>query len=73
MMTELEANAARQAGLIYTGISLALAFLFLVITFLDGRTYTAVAHIGGTIWVFILTMIITMPIVIPAIKNKVMG
>jgi len=72
-MTELEARAARQAGLIYTGISLALALLFLVITFLDGKSYTAIARIGGTIWVFILTMIITMPIVIPAVKDKVMG
>ncbi|WP_406676797.1 hypothetical protein [Moorella sp. ACPs] len=72
-MQDLEAKAARQAAIIYTGISLALALLFLVITFLDGRAYTAVARIGGTIWVFILTMIITMPIIIPYVKKKVLG
>ncbi|MGI6284763.1 hypothetical protein SEF58_02970 [Neomoorella humiferrea] len=72
-MQDLEAKAAKQAAIIYTGISLALALLFLFITFLDGRSYTVVARIGGTIWVFILTMIITMPIVIPYVKKKVMG
>ncbi|WP_338823795.1 hypothetical protein MHOCP_19700 [Moorella humiferrea] len=72
-MQDLEAKTAKQAAIIYTGISLALALLFLFITFLDGRSYTVVARIGGTIWVFILTMIITMPIVIPYVKKKVMG
>lgn len=72
-MPDLEAKAARLAAVIYTGISLALAVLFLAGTFLTGRSYTAVARIGGTVWVFILTMIITMPIVIPYVKKKVVG
>lgn len=72
-MNELEAKAARQAALIYTALSLALALLFLVITLVNGNTYTNVARIGGMIWVFILAMIVTMPIIIPAVKKKVMG
>ncbi|CEP67511.1 Uncharacterized [Moorella glycerini] len=72
-MTDLETKAARQAGIIYTGISLGMALLFLVLTFLTGKTYTLVARAGGAVWVFILTMIITMPLVIPAVKNRVMG
>jgi hypothetical protein len=42
-------------------------------TFLTGKNYTAVARVGGMIRVFILSMIISMPIVIPKIKKKVLG
>lgn len=52
----------------YTGISLALAAGFYLIT--GGGKYDAVARVGGAIWVFILTMIITMPVIIPWIKKK---
>lgn len=73
MVTGLETKAARQAAVIYTAISLGLTLLFLALTFLTGKSYTPVARIGGAVWVFILTMIITMPLVIPAVKNRVMG
>lgn len=72
-MTDLENKAARQAAVIYTGISLGVVLLFLALTFLTGKTYTVVARIGGAVWVFILTMIVTMPIVIPKVKNKLMA
>ncbi|MDI6814095.1 MAG: hypothetical protein QMC95_18285 [Desulfitobacteriaceae bacterium] len=72
-MNELEAKAARQASVVYTTVSLAITLLFLVITLFDGNTYTAVARIGGMIWVFILSMIVSMPIVIPVVKKKIMG
>ncbi len=71
-MNELEAKAARQASVVYTAVSLAITLLFLVITLVDGNTYTAVARIGGMIWVFVLSMIVAMPIIIPAVKKKVM-
>lgn len=51
---------------IYTGISLALALAFFLMT--DG--HDRVARYGGSIWVFILSMIITMPLIIPWIKKK---
>jgi hypothetical protein len=59
--------------LIYTGISLAMALLFLAATFLTGKSYTAVSRVGGMVWVFVLSMIISMPIVIPMIRKKVLG
>ncbi len=52
----------------YTGISLVLAVGFYLLT--GGGKYDAIARYGGAVWVFILAMIITMPMVIPRIKNK---
>lgn len=52
----------------YTGISLALALAFYLVT--GGGKYNVMARAGGAIWIFILTMIITMPVVIPRIKKK---
>lgn len=72
-MNELEAKAAKQALVVYTALSLVVVLVFLVITYVDGKTYTSVARIGGVIWVFILSMIVAMPIVIPAVKKKIMG
>lgn len=72
-MDSLEAKATKQATLIYTIISLVITIVFLIATFLTGKTYTPVARIGGMIWVFILSMIVSMPIVIPAVKKKVIG
>ncbi|HBV85483.1 hypothetical protein DP73_17935 [Desulfosporosinus sp. HMP52] len=72
-MNDLEAKAARQASVVYTVLSLAITFIFLVITWVDGNTYTAVARVGGMVWVFILSMIVFMPIVIPVVKKRIMG
>ena len=72
-MNELEAKAARQASVIYTVLSLAITLIFLVITWVNGNTYNAVARIGGMVWVFILSMIVFMPIVIPVVKKRIMG
>ncbi len=56
------------SAIIYTGISLAAAALFLLGT-LPGK-YTAVDRAGGATWVFILSMIILMPVVVPKVKKK---
>ncbi len=56
------------SAVIYTGISLAAAGLFLIAT-LAGE-YTLVERIGGMSWVFLLSMIILMPIITPIIKKK---
>jgi hypothetical protein len=50
-----------------------MALLFLTATFLTGKSYTAVARVGGMVWVFVLSMIISMPIVIPKIRKKELG
>jgi hypothetical protein len=56
------------SALIYTGVSLLAATVFLLLTLL--RTYTGIERIGGTLWVFILSMIILMPLVTPIVKKK---
>ncbi|MDO8716448.1 MAG: hypothetical protein Q7J73_06540 [Dehalococcoidales bacterium] len=61
-------NIGLVSTLIYTGISVLAASLFLVAT-LPGR-YSIVERAGGTTWVFILSMIILMPIVTPLVKKK---
>ena len=56
------------SAVIYTGISLLAAGLFIAAT-LSPR-YTGVDRFGGAAWVFILCMIILMPVIIPIIKRR---
>ncbi len=56
------------SALIYTPISLAAALIFFVITVVGD--YTWVARIGGSVWVFLLSMIITMPLITSYYKRK---
>jgi hypothetical protein len=56
------------SALTYLPISLAAAGIFLAIT-LKGD-YSWVARIGGTAWVFILSMIITMPLITSLVKKR---
>ena len=56
------------SALLYTGISLAAALAFFLLAGLG--KYETVARYGGAVWVFILSMIITMPVVIPRVKKK---
>lgn len=60
----------RFAALVYTAISLAAALLFLAATYATKKPYSLLARFGGAAWVFILSMIITMPLVIPRINKK---
>jgi hypothetical protein len=57
------------SAVIYTGISLLTAGLFVVATL--GGNYTAVERFGGAAWVFLLSMIILMPIIIPLVRKKI--
>lgn len=57
---------------IYAGVSLGAAGAFLLVTMLTGD-YTWVARLGGAVWVFALSMIILMPVVIPRVKRKAAG
>ena len=61
-------NVGTLSAVIYTGISLAAAGLFLLGT-LPGK-YTLVERLGGAGWVFFLSMIILMPVVTPLVKKK---
>ncbi|MBI2851340.1 MAG: hypothetical protein HYX80_09965 [Chloroflexi bacterium] len=59
------------SAIIYTGISLLAAGLFLLAT--SAGTYTIVERVGGAAWVFFLSTIILMPIIIPLVKRKLGG
>lgn len=56
------------SAIIYTGISLLAAGLFLLGTL--AGSYTIVERAGGAVWVFLLCMIILMPIVVPMVKKR---
>lgn len=56
------------SALIYFGISLVAAGLFLITT--TAGDYTAVERLGGAGWVFFLSTIILMPIIIPLVKKR---
>jgi uncharacterized membrane protein YdjX (TVP38/TMEM64 family) len=56
------------SALIYTPISLFVAGIFFGITVIGD--YTWVARIGGSIWVFLLSMIISMPLITSTVKKN---
>ncbi|MGA2369009.1 MAG: hypothetical protein ABSF74_10640 [Dehalococcoidia bacterium] len=61
-------NSDLISALIYTGISLLAAGIFIVATL--SAKYSNVDRFGGAAWVFILSMIILMPVVIPIVKKR---
>ena len=61
-------NASLVSALFYTALSAIAAAAFFLAT-LTG-TYTTVERLGGTLWVFLLSMIILMPVVTPIVKRK---
>jgi Cu+-exporting ATPase len=63
------ANAGKVSAALYTGASLLAAGAFLVVTIATGD-YSWVARIGGAIWIFGLSMIITMPTVTPWLRSR---
>ena len=56
------------SALVFSGLSLLAAVLFLGTTI--SGDYTVVERVGGAVWVFILSMIITMPLVTGFFKKK---
>jgi hypothetical protein len=64
------ANAGKVSAALYTGASVLAAGLFVLITVSTGD-YSWVARIGGAIWIFGLSMIITMPTVTPWMRSRV--
>ena len=62
-------NAGRLSAALYTGASLLAAGAFFAVTVATGD-YSWVARIGGAIWVFGLSMIITMPTVTPWLRGR---
>lgn len=70
-MRMTESNVSRIAAFVYTGVSVASAAIFLAVTL--AGDYDWVARAGGAFWVFFLTLIISMPTVIPMLRERVRG
>ncbi len=56
------------SAVVYTGISLGIAILFFVAASALG--YSVMARVGGAVWVFLLSMIVSMPIVTSYFKKR---
>jgi hypothetical protein len=66
---QVEKQVAQKSALIYIPISLGAALLFLLVSTFTGN-YPVVARLGGTVWVGLLSLIVSMPIVISRIKKR---
>lgn len=64
-----EQDVARKSALLYLPISLGAALLFLLVTSLGG-SYPAVAMIGGAVWIGLLSLIVSMPLVTARVKKQ---
>ena len=69
MDQQRERDIARRSAWRYVLISLASAALFLLAATLVGD-YPPVARIGGTVWVWILSSIVSMPVVTARVKRS---
>ena len=67
---QVEKEVAQKSIQIYLPISLGAAALFLLVTSLTGD-YPLVARIGGTVWVGLLSLIVSMPIVISRVRKTI--
>jgi len=66
---QIEKEVARRSALIYLPISFGAALLFLLATSLAGD-YPPVAKIGGMVWVGLLSLIVSMPVVTSRVKKQ---
>jgi len=64
--------AAYLSAAAYTGVSLAGALAFFLVTTFTSD-YTWVSRLGGAGWVFLLSMIILMPTLAPWLKKRLEG
>ena len=69
---QVEKEVAQKSVLIYLPISIGTALLFFLITSLSGN-YPFVARIGGSVWVGLLSLIVSMPIVVSRVKKQFQG
>lgn len=69
---QVEKVVAQKSALIYIPVSLGAALLFLLAASLGGD-YPLVARIGGTVWVALLSLIVSMPVVISRMKKQYQG
>lgn len=65
-----EKEVARRSAVIYVPISLGVAVLFLLAASLIGG-YPPVARFGGMVWVGLLSLIVSMPLITSQVKKQV--
>jgi len=65
---QVEKAIARKSAVIYLPISIGAALLFLLGASAGG--YPIVARIGGMVWVGLLSLIVSMPIVTSRVKKQ---
>lgn len=70
MEIDMEKRIARKSAMIYLPISLGASLAFLAAASLFGN-YPLVAKIGGTVWVWLLSTIVSMPLVTARVKKIV--
>lgn len=64
-----EKEVVRKSALIYLSITVGAVTLFFLATNLFGG-YSPVARIGGMVWVGLLSLIVSMPVVIARVKHR---
>ena len=62
-------DAGRLSAAIYSTLSALAAGIFFAVTVLTGD-YSWVARVGGSVWLFLLSMIIFMPTVTPWVRKR---
>ena len=65
-------DAGRLSAAIYATLSGLAAGIFFAVTTLTGD-YSWVARVGGSVWLFLLSMIILMPTVTPRVRRWLEG
>ena len=65
-------DAGRLSAAIYGMLSALVAGIFFAVTVLTGD-YSWVARVGGSVWLFLLSMIILMPTVTPWLRKRLEG
>ncbi|MEZ4666515.1 MAG: hypothetical protein R3E39_01125 [Anaerolineae bacterium] len=66
---KFDQKVARRSALIYLPISLGAALLFLLAASVPGA-YPLVAKVGGVVWVGLLSLIVSMPLVTARVKKQ---
>lgn len=64
----MDSKIARRSALLYLPVSLGMALAFLLAASLAGG-YPLVARIGGTVWVGLLSLIVSMPLITARVKR----
>lgn len=72
METTVDKRVIRMSALWYTGISLGVVAVFLLLVRAVGG-YPPAAVYGGAVWSFLLSMIVTMPVVTSYFKRCARG